>query len=74
MKEEDWDRQRKSMHFDLAYEGVPLCNLFIDPTGYESEVLSAEEREMPAENFAAEILAVVNSKETSEKGKLNGLP
>lgn len=69
MKEEDWDRQRKSMHFDLAYEGVPLCNLFIDPTGYESEVLSAEEREMPAE-----ILAVVNSKETSEKGKLNGLP
>lgn len=74
MNAEDWDRQGKSMHFDLTYEGVPLCDLYIDPTGYDSEMLSAEEWENLVEHFAAGILDAVSKKRANESGRLTGLP
>lgn len=72
MKAEDWDRQGKSMHFDLVYEGIPLCDLYIDPTGYDSETLSPEDWEKLVKNFAAEILNTVNSKTAGESKKMTG--
>ena len=42
MNLEDWDRQEKSMHFDLALKVTPI-RPFLDPTVYERKALSTKE-------------------------------